>query len=403
MKYTQNWIITQKNKNAGIEATSHDLCLRAGLIHQVSAGIYDFLPLGQRVLSKIEGMVREEMNNAGALEISVPIVQIADLWKESGRWDQYGSELLRFKNRENRDFCLSPTAEEMVTELVRTTLKSYKQLPVTLYQIGRKYRDEMRPKNGLLRAREFIMKDAYSFDLDENGLARSYSLMRDAYVKIFSRLGLKTLVASADTGPIGGKSSEEFLAPAAIGEDKFRPLGNGKALKTDDPTAETAIELGHVFKLGDRYSKSMNLNYYDIDNKQKTVLMGCYGIGITRALSAIIEQNHDKHGIIWPKATSPYDVLLLPTNTSYETNTISLDLYKTLKLQGIDVLLDDRTVAAGIKFHDADLIGIPLKIIVGNKATSEGKVDFEARADKKKTESSLTDVVQTYFDLSKGL
>jgi prolyl-tRNA synthetase len=519
--------------------------LRAGMIRKLAAGIYSTLPLGERVMQKTRQIIREEMNRAGAQEVTLPFVQPAELWQESGRWNVYGKELLRFKDRNNRDFCLGPTHEEVMTDLVKGVVNSYKQLPLILYQIHIKFRDEIRPRFGVMRAREFVMKDAYSFDADEKGAEESYRKMYDAYSKIFTRLGLKFRAVEADTGPIGGSFSHEFMVLANTGEDlivsctscgyaantekaeirkpenafqqnglagevqrvetpgmrtveevtgflkippsrliktlifsgpegafaalvrgdheinevKLRnalgidaleladedaierltgaprgfagPLGlkttmiadygliGGNAFVTGgneqdihllnvnpgrdftitryadirmaqqgDPcprctgTLEMSrgIEVGHIFKLGTKYSKSLSTTYLDQHGKEQYMVMGCYGIGVGRTAAAAIEQSHDENGIIFPLAIAPFSVVVVPVNVNdTQQMEIAERIYSGLMERGIDVLLDDRDERPGIKFKDTDLIGIPLRVTVGAKALSEQKIDIKWR------------------------
>jgi prolyl-tRNA synthetase len=546
MRYSRFLIQTLREDPAEAEVVSHRLMLRAGMIRKLAAGIYSTLPLGQRVMQKTAQIVREEMDRAGALELTLPFVQPAEIWKESGRWNVYGKELLRFKDRTDRDFCLGPTHEEVITDLVKGLVSSYRQLPVTLYQIHIKFRDEIRPRYGVMRAREFIMKDAYSFDMDEKGAEDSYMKMYDAYSRIFSRLGLKFRTVEADTGPIGGSFSHEFMVLAETGEDVivacsscdyaanmekaevgrtesveknqeelrelkrvdtpgmktveevtgFLNISASSLIKTiifscpDGPVAalvrgdheineiklrnllgceqiemadeehiETlthaprgfagpvglknvkiiadlglkggtnfvtggneldvhlmnvnhdrdfsvsqfadirsanegdscprcgqrlittkGIEVGHIFKLGNKYSESMNATYLDSSGISKHMVMGCYGIGIGRTVAAAIEQAHDENGIIFPDSIAPFSVLVLPVNTNdKEQMGIAEEIYDILLNKGIEVLIDDRDERPGIKFKDADLIGIPLRVTVGTRAVKEDKVDLKWR------------------------
>jgi prolyl-tRNA synthetase len=527
------------------EVASHQLMLRAGLIRKLTSGVYSYLPLGYRVIRKFEQIVRDEMNRAGAQEIFMPTVQPAELWQESGRWTHYGKELLRFRDRNDRECCLGPTHEEVVTDLVRNEIKSYRQLPVNLYQIQTKFRDEIRPRFGVMRCREFGMKDAYSFDTDEEGAEISYRKMFDAYNRIFTRCGLRFRSVEADTGSIGGSFSHEFLVTADSGEDamvycanceyaanlekaevprpdakavdekEFLPLeelhtpdvrtieevcaflnvtpqdvvktlifsADGKAvailirgdeevneikvknylgcneleLAMDDMIREATnsprgfagaigikcriladyslmsmknmvmganredyhvknvnrgrdfkvndfvdlravkeddvcprcrgaicfargIEVGHVFKLGTKYSKAMGARYLDKNGQEQIIVMGCYGIGIGRTVAACIEQNYDDKGIIWPMALAPYQVIITPVNVKDEALLRTAeDLYRKLSSAGLDVLLDDRDERAGVKFMDADLLGIPLRVTIGPKRLAEGKVEVRFR------------------------
>ncbi len=537
---------TLKEDPKEAEIVSHKYLIRGGFIRKVAAGIYDFLPLGLRVVRKIENIVREEMDRAGALEVLMPMVIPAELWQESGRWDIYGKELLRFKDRHGRDFCLGPTHEEVVTDIVRREVRSYKQLPINLYQIQTKFRDEPRPRFGLMRGREFIMKDAYSFDADWEGLDKSYQAMYEAYSRIFKRCGLEFRVVEADTGNIGGKDSHEFMVLAETGEDRIvscprcgyaanveradfmtdypvdeeeeKPLEKvatpgqrtieevssflgvppQKMIKTlvystdkgevvvlirgdfdvneikvknllganwiqladeetirkitgapvgfagpvglkfdnilidrsvvairngvtganekdyhyvnvnpgrDFPVPEDrvvnlrmpvdgdrcprcgtklefykGIEVGHIFKLGTKYSEAMNATFLDRDGKEKPFIMGCYGIGVTRVAAAAIEQNHDENGIIWPITIAPFEVVVIPTNwDKEEVREAAEKLYEELKKLGIEVILDDREERAGFKFKDADLIGYPFKVVVGERGLKKGVVEFKSR------------------------
>lgn len=398
LRHSKLILPTQKEKSSQAEAISHDLSLRAGLIRQVSTGIYDILPIGQRVISKIESIVRENMNRAGAQEISMPFVQVSDLWIESGRWSVYGKEMLRFTNREGREFCLGPTHEEVVSEIARAYLQSYKQLPFNLYQIGRKFRDEMRPKNGYLRSREFIMKDAYSFDADAEGLNKSYNAMKEAYIAIFQAMDLKAYPVIADTGEIGGSHSEEFMLPASIGEDKITLKGD-TADKALGEEGITAIELGHIFKLNDTYSKKMGVVFMDAQGKKQHAMMGCYGIGITRLLNAIIEIHHDEKGITWPSSVSPFQVAIIPMDSTPKITELSERIYHGFLQKGVEVLLFDKQTSPGVKLNDANLIGIPYKVIIGQRGLASGKIEIEDRKTMVKTESRIDDVISTYFSI----
>jgi prolyl-tRNA synthetase len=542
-----------REEPADAEVISHKLMLRAGMIRKVAAGIYTLLPLGVRVIHKVERIIREEMNRAGAQEVVMPCVLPADLWRESGRWDQYGKELLRMKDRHERDYCFGPTHEEVVTDLARREIRSYRQLPLNLYQIQTKFRDEVRPRFGVMRAREFVMKDAYSFDADEAGAEQSYKRMYDAYMRIFERCGLRFRAVEADTGLIGGRFSHEFMVLADTGEDaivscdtcayaanieraevnkvteevdeKLKGLervqtpgkrsveevteflgvppqrlvktiifqtgqgaiaalvrgdheineaklrrhldtmelemagdelitdvthapkgfagpvgldlrivadyavqgmrnmvtgGNeldthlinvnlGRDFQTDefadirqaqegDPCPRCSgrlqvsrgIEVGHIFKLGTKYSEALGATYLDLEGTEQLLVMGCYGIGVGRTAAAAIEQNHDEHGIIFPLAIAPFHVLLLPVNNNdAKIMGAAEDLYQDLSVQGIEVLLDDRDERPGVKFNDADVIGIPLRLTVGEKNLKQGKVEIKVR---KSGEITLVDL-----------
>jgi len=564
LKYSQSFIPTLKEDPREAEITSHSLTLRAGLIRKIASGIYAFLPAGTIVLQKIEQIIREEMNRAGAVEIFLPVMQPSDLWKKSGRWDEYGPELFRLKDRSERDFCLGPTHEELVTYLAYHDIRSYKDLPLNLYQIQVKFRDEIRPRYGLLRAREFIMKDAYSFCEDEKGLDEIYKKMHSAYSRIVERMDLKFRAVDADTGLIGGKSSHEFLVLASEGEETLvyctdcdyaanmetagfkigeepedatrensgmeevstpgttsieslasylnisrkkivktmllsddekniysfliradRQLNIAKAEKLlgkkltvfkdsdDDPRftigyvgpvdldntkgtygdnsikdmkdfvtgankidthlknvnidrdfkvddfgdfsyplktdicikcggklqIEKGIEIGHIFKLGEKYSEKMGAMFLDRDGKQKPFVMGCYGIGVTRIMSAVIEQLHDEKGIIWPPSIAPYLVDLIVTTSKDSAMKDAADkLYDELNKAEIEVLYDDRNISAGIKFKDADLLGIPLRLIIGKKYLDTGMIEVQFRKDGKKTEMTFDGIVSFIED-----
>jgi prolyl-tRNA synthetase len=546
MRYSQYFIPTVKETPSDAEVISHKLMLRAGMIRKLAAGIYNYLPLGLRSIRKVEQIVREEMNRAGAIEMLMPAVQPAELWKESGRWEFYGKELLRFKDRKDAEFCMGPTHEEVVTDLIRKEVRSYRQLPINLYQIQGKFRDEIRPRFGLMRGREFIMKDAYSFDVNEAGGDVSYAKMYKAYRRIFERCGLRFRAVEADTGSIGGTSSHEFMVLADSGEDAIvscsaceyaanmekaetkqketsehadpRPLekvstpgkksiedvagfldvSSTQVVKTlvlladnepviallrgdfdlneiklknhlgcnelemagDEvvtkvtgaptgfagpvglsmkvkivadisvkgmrnfvtganegdmhlknvnlgrdlhvaefvdirnvvigdpcPRCESGtleiwrgIEVGHVFKLGMKYSKALHATYLDADGKEQTIFMGCYGIGIGRTVAACIEQNNDENGIIFPIPIAPFHCIVSALSAKDDTvKEASEKIYEELMEAGVEVLLDDRDERPGFKFKDADLIGIPLRIVVGAKSLVEGKVELKER------------------------
>ena len=547
MRYSRFPLTTLKEVPAEAEIVSHQLMLRAGLIRRLASGLFTWMPLGLRVLRKVEAIVREEMDRSGALELLMPAVQPAELWQESGRWDQYGALLLRMADRHDRDFCFGPTHEEVITDIARRELRSYKQLPVNYYQVQTKFRDEIRPRFGVMRSREFIMKDAYSFDLDDAGLEESYARMHEAYTAIFTRLGLRFRIVDADSGEIGGSRSQEFHVLADSGEDAIaysdaddyasnietaatvRPAGvrppatrefetvatpgvrtiealceflgirAEDTLKTlivdgvDGPVAlvlrgdhelnavkaqrlpdvatpltmaspdvvrsvtgvgpgfagpigleipvfydhatavmadcvaganaedvhivgvnfgrdieepETVdlrnvvagdpapggsgplsiargIEVGHIFQLGTKYSQAMGANVLDQEGKERTMAMGCYGIGITRIVGAAIEQNHDENGIIWPAALAPFDVVIVPIgmDRSEEVRASAEALYAELKDAGIDVLFDDRDARPGVKFADAELIGIPHRFVVSARNLPAGELEYRHRQD----------------------
>ena len=544
MRYSQYFIPTLKETPADAEIISHQLMLRAGLIRKVASGIYNYLPLGLRTIRKVEAIVRAEMDRAGALEILMPMANPAELWQESGRWEKYGKELLRFKDRKEAEFCMGPTHEEVVTDIVRREVRSYRQMPLNLYQIQTKFRDEIRPRFGLMRGREFIMKDAYSFDVNEAGAIAAYDKMYQAYRRIFARCGLNFRAVEADSGAIGGNYSHEFMVLADSGEDAIvscngcqyaaniekaeaRPLGapehsdprplekvatpgqrsieevstflkiaasetvkclifvaDGEPvavllrgdhelneiklakvlganelaladealvskvtsapvgyagpiglsirviadlaveglrnvvvganaadlhLKNANPGRDftpnlyadlrnvvhgdlcprcaggvlemwRGVEVGHVFKLGTRYSEAMKASFLDNDGKEQFVYMGCYGIGIGRTAAAAIEQNHDANGIIWPMAIAPFEVIVTMLNPNDESVRSTAEaLYAELQGLGVDVLLDDRDERAGSKFADAELIGIPLRVNVGARGVKDGILELQAR------------------------
>ena len=545
MRYSQMFLPTVREVPSDAEVISHQLMIRAGMIRKLTSGIYSVLPLGYRTVKKVEQIIREEMDAAGAQEVYLPAVQPAELWQESGRWGFYGKELLRFKDRHQRDYCIGPTHEEVITDLVRNEIKTYRQLPRNLYQIQTKFRDEVRPRFGVMRCREFDMKDAYSFDADEKGADLSYEKMFKAYTRIFSRIGLRFRPVEADSGNIGGAYSHEFMVLADTGEDAlafcsgcdyaanlekaeiarpeqkpldpelFKPLetihtpdvrtieevsaflqvspqdivktlvflADGKPvavlirgdeevneaklrnvlgadaveLATDDIVLEVTgspkgfagaigikapvyadyslmnrvnvvmganredyhvknanlgrdftvtafadlriikesdscprcgkpirfargIEVGHVFKLGTKYSKAMKATFLDRDGKEKYMIMGCYGIGVGRTVAAAIEQQHDDRGILWPMTIAPFHVIIVPVNVNDETIAAAAEtLYRELGEAGVEVLLDDRDERAGVKFNDADLIGIPIRVTLGPKSVAAGCVEMRMR------------------------
>ena len=564
MRTSKYLLSTLKENPAEAAISSHQLMLRAGLIRQLASGLYTWLPTGQRVLQKVENIIREEMNKSGALEVNMPVVQPAELWQESGRWEKYGPELCRFKDRKENCFVLGPTHEEVITALARYEVKSYKQLPLNFYQIQTKFRDEVRPRFGVMRGREFVMKDAYSFHTSMNSLHETYQVMYDTYCSIFNRLGLMFRPVKADTGSIGGSSSHEFQVLADAGEDivafstdsKFaanielaealppkepRPAATMKMTTIDTPNCrsvdevaeflkvpaeriakslivhgenedgskalvmfvlhgnhelnevkaekingvcapltmatdaeireatgatpgslgpvgfkgrvivdysaavmadfycganetgkhlggvnfdrdvvgyETAdvrcvlegdpspdgqgtivlkhgIEVGHIFELGTKYSEAMNCTVLDEAGKNIPMVMGCYGIGVTRVIAAAIEQNHDDFGILWPKAMAPFQVAVVPLN-QHKSETVANaaeKLYAELTAAGIEVIIDDRNERPGVKFADMELIGVPHIVILGEKALAEGLVEYEVRATREKTKMPLEGII----------
>ncbi len=417
------------------EIVSHRLMLRAGLIRQQAAGIYAWLPLGLKVLNRINAIIREEQNRAGAVEILMPTIQSADLWRESGRYDAYGKEMLRIRDRHEREMLFGPTNEEMVTDIFRAYVRSYKDLPLNLYHIQWKFRDEVRPRFGVMRSREFLMKDAYSFDLDQAGAVHSYNRMFAAYLRTFARMGLKAIPMRADTGPIGGNLSHEFIILASTGESevfchkdflsmetpgedtKFDDAAEMQALfdrwtsryaatsemhdekafaalPADQTVSARGIEVGHIFYFGTKYSAPMGAKVTGPDGQEREVHMGSYGIGPSRLAAAIIEASHDEQGPIWPESVAPFDIALLNLKVGDAANDeVCAKLYTQLKAVGKDVLLDDREERPGAKFATADLTGIPWQILVGPKSLAEGKVELKRRATGERELLPLGDLV----------
>ena len=396
MRFSQMLIPTLRDTPSDAEVISHQLMLRAGMIRKVAAGIYSYLPLGLRVIQKVERIVREELNAAGAQELLLPIVMPKELWDETGRWGIYGKELLRFQDRSDRWFCFGPTHEEAITDLVRNEVRSWRQLPLNLYQIQTKFRDEIRPRFGLMRGREFIMKDCYSFDLNEEASLKTYWRMYEAYKKIFARCGLNIRPVEAGTGEIGGTLSHEFHVLAKSGEDEIFYCGScDYSASTEKVTASKkcpkcavpvqsgrGIEVGQVFFLGTKYSEKMHAVYLDDKGKENLIVMGCYGIGIGRTAAAAIEQNHDEKGICWPSAIAPFHVVLLSAGQmTAEIQEMVDGVYGDMVKAGIDVLHDDRDESAGTKFKDAELIGIPVQVVVGARSLKAGGVEVKTRRD----------------------
>jgi len=399
MYWTKSFIPTLKEAPQEAESVSHQLMLRAGLARMLMAGVYSYLPLGLKVLNNIEGIIRREMNAAGANELLLPALQPLDLWVKTGRDKTIGEVMIQFTDRRGRHICLGPTHEEIITDLAKNHISSYKQLPITLYQIQTKFRDELRPRFGLVRACEFIMKDAYSFDQDEEGLEKSYQAMFAAYKNIFKSCGLNCLAVEADSGVMGGNVSHEFMVPASCGEDLVFvcpdcktafPYKEGAADSCPKCKAKSekvnTIEVGHIFKLGTKYSAALGANFLDSKGSLKPLIMGCYGIGVSRLISTIIEQNHDQNGIIWPAEVTPYDIIVAPLDVTDE-NILNQGrkLYEALTAQGKSALLDDRDERAGVKFKDADLVGIPRQIIVGKEFVKRGMVELKDRRSQEKT------------------
>jgi len=396
MKQSMTFIPTLREVPSDAEICSHQFLLRAGFIKQVAAGIYTYLPLAKRVLANIETIVREELEAIGSNELLMPALQPKELWDQSGRWDVYGSELMRLKDRHERDFALGPTHEEVITTVVSDYLNSYKKLPLNVFQIQTKFRDEARPRFGLMRGREFIMKDAYTFHATEDSLDESYQNFVQAYHNIFTRCGLNFRMVQADSGQIGGSHSAEFMALAEVGEDTIVYSTTGTFAANSEVTNlpigapspdgvgvvdhAKGIEVGHVFKLGTKYSEAMSATFLDENQKKKPLIMGCYGLGISRVMMAIIEQNNDESGIIWPKAIAPFDIHVIPVDVKKADQLgAAEEIYANLKAAGFNVLMDDRKERAGVKFSDADLIGLPIRITVG-RGISEGRVEVKMRS-----------------------
>ncbi len=398
MLWSKTLIPTLKENPQEAESVSHQLLLRAGLARMLMAGAYSYLPLGLRVLENIQKIIIEEMNSCFGAQVLLPALQPLELWQRSGRDKDIGEVMFRFNDRRGRKLCLGPTHEEIITELIKNHISSYKQLPLILYQIQTKFRDEIRPRFGLIRACEFIMKDAYSFDQDEEGLDKNYLAIHEAYLRIFKRCGLDVLSIEADSGVMGGKVSHEFMVSAKDGEDTVLICSACKRAVSFNEGADrlcvkckahlqkiNAIEIGHIFKLGTKYSLALGANFLDAKGNLKPIIMGCYGIGVSRIISAVIEQNHDNDGIIWPKELAPYQVIITALDvTNTDIMRISLGLYEELGALGISVLLDDRDERAGVKFKDADLLGIPVQLIVGKGSLKDGSLELKDRITKEK-------------------
>jgi prolyl-tRNA synthetase len=417
------------------EIVSHRLMLRAGLIRQQAAGSYSWLPLGLRVLDKVNAIIREEQNRSGAIELLMPTIQSADLWRESGRYDAYGKEMLRIKDRHERDMLYGPTNEEMVTDIFRAYVKSYKDLPLNLYHIQWKFRDEVRPRFGVMRSREFLMKDAYSFDLDQAGARHSYNKMFVAYLRTFHRLGLTAIPMRAESGPIGGDMSHEFIILASTGESEvfcdkafldyevpgadtdfdnvaglesivkkwttpyaatseMHEAARFEQLPADDRVSARGIEVGHIFYFGTKYSEPMKAVVKGPDGVDVPVHMGSYGIGPSRLIAAVIEASHDDGGIIWPEAIAPFKVGILNLKAGDQATDAACEtLYHALNIRGIDVLYDDTDERPGGKFATADLIGLPWQAVIGPKGLAEGKIELKRRADGSRQSVSLEEAV----------
>lgn len=410
MKLSQYPLRTYKDSPAEAELTSHRLMLRSGLIKKLASGLFTWMPLGLKVLKKIENIVRDEMNATGAFEILMPAIQPSDLWEETGRWDEYGSLLLKMNDRHDRSFCFGPTHEEVITDIVRNELNTYKQLPVNFYQIQTKFRDEIRPRYGVMRAREFLMKDSYSFHLDQASLNEEYKKIGQAYDNIFNKLGLDYRKVRADSGEIGGSTSHEYHVLAESGEDEIgycdeeNFAANVETIKSKNApngghlSFARGIEVGHIFQLGDKYSRSMKCNVLDNSGKSVDLMMGCYGIGISRIVAASIEQNHDKSGIIWPKEITPFKIIIIAILKKDDDTVLSKSnqLYDSLVKSGHEVALDDRNERAGVKFAEAELIGIPYQIIVSERGLNNNTVELVERT-KKGSQDIDINTIKDYF------
>jgi prolyl-tRNA synthetase len=432
MRLSRSFVPTLRETPAEAQIASHRLMLRAGLVRQTASGIYAWLPMGFRVLQNIAAIVREEQDAAGAQELLMPTLQTADLWRESGRYDAYGPEMLRIRDRHERDLLYGPTNEEMITDILRGGVRSYRELPQVLYHIQWKFRDEVRPRFGVMRGREFLMKDAYSFDIDYDGAVRTYRRMMLAYMRTFRRLGMQAIPMVADTGPIGGDLSHEFIILAPTGESQvfydaaFEEIDySGANFDQDDPAqlarffdlmtthyAATdekhdaaawekldparrregrGIEVGHIFYFGKKYSAAMNFSVAGPDGGKIVPEMGSYGIGVSRMVGAIIEASHDEAGIIWPESVAPFRAAILNLRAGDKvTDAMCEDAYG--RLRG-EALLDDRDERAGAKFADADLMGLPWQIIVGPKGAASGRVELKRRATGERIDLSLDDAL----------
>ncbi|ARS25924.1 proline--tRNA ligase [Sphingomonas sp. KC8] len=433
MRLSRHFIPVMKESPADAQIISHKLMLRSGLIRQTAAGIYAWLPLGYRVLRKIEQIVREEQDRAGAIELLMPTIQSADLWRQSGRYDDYGLEMLRIKDRHDREILFGPTAEEVITAIFRDAAKSYRDLPRTLYNIQWKFRDEVRPRFGVMRGREFLMKDAYSFDLDEAGARHSYNRMFVAYLNTYARMGLRAIPMQADTGPIGGDLSHEFIVLAPTGESEvfyhsnwekpaelssvdFDDVAGLQAIvagytadyaATDEKRDEAreagigadlrqsrGVEVGHIFYFGTKYSAPMGLKVQGPDGGEVIPHMGSYGIGVSRLMAAIIEASHDDNGIIWPEAVAPYKVGIINMRADdAKCAAAADDFYARLNKAGVEALYDDRDERGGAKFATMDLIGLPWQVVIGPKGLERGVVELKNRRSGEKIELSIEDAL----------
>ena len=440
MRLSNYFLPTLKENPSESQIASHRLMLRAGMIRQSSAGIYSWLPLGDRVLKKITGIVREEQDTAGAQEMLMPTIQPAEIWRESGRYDAYGPEMLRLRDRHDRDMLYGPTNEEQITDIVRSAVKSYRDFPKLLYHIQWKFRDEVRPRFGVMRGREFLMKDCYSFDLNYEAARQSYNKMFVSYLRAFAKMGLKAIPMRAQSGPIGGDMSHEFIILADTGEshvfchsDYFtydilnervdyqgdlEPLvsrwtelyaatdeqHDTTVFKQTVPVAKRyearGIEVGHIFYFGTKYSEAMELSVPGPDGKLVYVEMGSYGVGVSRLVGAIIEANHDENGIIWPESVAPFMVGLINLKPDDEKcNLLCEEIYEKLRTNNIDTLYENRDGRAGVKFANMDLIGLPWQLIVGPRGAVSGRVEIKSRRTGEREELSTQDVLERFHGL----
>jgi len=438
MRSSQFFLPTLRENPAEAEIVSHRLMLRAGMVRQASAGIYSWLPLGFKVLKKVEQIVREEQDRAGCQEVLMPTIQSADLWRESGRYDAYGKEMLRIKDRREREMLYGPTNEEQITQIFRDSIKSYRYLPKMLYHIQWKFRDEVRPRFGVMRGREFLMKDAYSFDMDYEGARRAYNKFFVAYLRTFARMGMRAIPMEAETGPIGGNLSHEFIILADTGESQvycdrtfldYDVLGKdinyanatevegvvnhftSLYARTDEKNDQAefekqvpdasqryvgrGIEVGHIFYFGTKYSEPLKAQVQDKDGNPVSVHMGSYGIGVSRMPAAIIEASHDDNGIIWPEAVAPFKVGLINIKVDDKAGTaMAEDIYAKLNNAGVEVLYDDRDERGGAKFAEMDLIGLPWQLVVGPRGAAKGQVEMKNRKTGEKLELSVDAALQ---------
>ena len=435
MRWSRAFLPVLKESPADAQIISHKLMLRAGLVRQTAAGIYAWLPLGFRVLKKIEQIVREEQDRAGAQEMLMPTLQAADLWRESGRYDAYGPEMLRLRDRHDREMLYGPTNEEMITMLFRDDVKSYRDLPRTLYHIQWKFRDEVRPRFGVMRGREFLMKDAYSFDLDEAGARQSYYTQMLAYLRTFQRMGIQAVPMKAASGPIGGDLSHEFIVLAPTGEsevfydsayetfdwhqadlkygdeaglqglfdrvnstyaatDETHDVAKWEVVPKDKQRTGRGIEVGHIFYFGDKYSAAMGLKVSGRDGTPVNPMMGSYGVGVSRLVGAIIEASHDEAGIVWPEPVAPWRVGIVTMRADDEASVSAADaLYEQLTNAGIETLYDDRDERGGVKLGSMDLIGLPWQVIIGPRGIASGTVELKRRSTGKREELSIESAV----------